>query len=52
MPALIELIPVDLDELLEDRDPAPDALSREPRAVVEVADWKEAETRTSESGTC
>ena len=38
MPALVELIPVDLDKLLEDRDPTADALCRESRAVVEVAD--------------
>ena len=44
MPALIELVPVDLDKLLEDRDPAPDALCREPRAVVEVADWQKGES--------
>lgn len=38
MPTLVLLIPVDLDELLEDRNSTADALRRESGAVVEVAD--------------
>lgn len=38
MPTLVLLIPVDLDELLENRDSTPDALRRESGAVMEVAD--------------